>query len=456
MMIKMLAIALAAAATLPAAAPAQAHVEEVELTITTADGQQLPATLHLPPAARPAAPGMVLVHGAGSGERDHYEREAAAFARSGIATLTYDKRTVGYSLTERSYSQLAGDALAAADVLRGRREVDPAKVGLWGLSEGGWVAPLAASRDPRTAFVVVVGANGMTPLRQHSWAERVKVEHAGVRGSMVDAYSRTFWRLLDAMGMFPEAHHDPAATLRSLTLPVLGVWGAKDRITAPVENVETFRRYLEAAGNRHYTLRTVADSEHRVLRSPDGWSTADEFAPGYVELVTGWVHEAVAGRAPSSSVDAAGEQSVPTRDMSPPASFETASVQLGTLGVAAVGLGGFLLASLWRRVRGERTPWPAWVAAGAGLVAALGAPVYLGYLQAVSGGTPTANGVVDPGPLLAGRTLPWLGLQVLAVAAVVAAVVTFARTRPTGRHALLLVGGVAFAAWGVWWGLLLP
>ncbi|WP_232666187.1 alpha/beta hydrolase family protein [Pseudonocardia sp. TRM90224] len=462
MLIKMLALALAtvAATTLPAAAavsmPEPAQGRTVELTVTTNDGQHLPATLHVPPGVRAGAPGVVLVHGAGPGAREYYEREATAFARAGIATLTYDKRTVGYSLTERSYSQLADDALAAADVLRTRPEVDPAKVGLWGLSEGGWVAPLAASREPRTAFLVVIGANGMPPLRQHSWAERVKAEHAGIRGSMVTAYSRTFWRLLDAMGLFAEAHHDPTPTLRSLTLPVLGIWGALDRSTAPVENVEAFRLNLDAAGNRHYTLRTVAGAEHQVLQSADGWAKGDEFAPGYVELMTGWVHEAAAGRAPATSIEAAGEQSGATREMRPPSLIESAPVQLGVLGVAVVGLGGFVLASLWRRLRGGRTSWPAYLAAGAGFVAALGAPVYISYLQAVSGGTPTANGTIDPGPLVAGRTLPWLGLQVLAVVAVVAAVVTFARNRPTGRHALLLTGVVAFVAWGVWWGLLLP
>ncbi|OLT19307.1 hypothetical protein BJF78_11165 [Pseudonocardia sp. CNS-139] len=115
---------------------------------------------------------MVLVHGAGTGPREKLREEAAAFARAGVATLTYDKRTVGYSLTQRSYAQLADDAAAAAAVLRGRPEVAPSAVGIWGFSEGGWVAPLAASRAPETAFVVVVGANGVAPLRQQTWATR--------------------------------------------------------------------------------------------------------------------------------------------------------------------------------------------------------------------------------------------------------------------------------------------
>lgn len=139
---------------------------------------------------------MVLVSGAGPNKRDRLTAEAEAFTRAGIATLAYDKRTVGYSLTERSYSQLADDATAAAAVLRARPGVEADRVGYWGHSEGGWVAPLAASRDPRTAFLVAVGANGGSPLAQQSWAPRIKIEQAGVANSLVDAYASTAYRLI--------------------------------------------------------------------------------------------------------------------------------------------------------------------------------------------------------------------------------------------------------------------
>src|SRR5690606_20969381 len=98
-----LAVALTAAAVL---SPGVRHTDdgtpgtrEISLSITAGDGQVLPATLRVPVGARSGLPGMVLVHGAGEGQREHYRAEAEAFASSGIATLTYDKRTVGYSLT---------------------------------------------------------------------------------------------------------------------------------------------------------------------------------------------------------------------------------------------------------------------------------------------------------------------------------------------------------------------
>jgi hypothetical protein len=98
------------------------------------------------------------------------------------------------------------------------------------------------------------------------------------------------------------------------------------------------------------------------------------------------------------------------------------------------------------------------VLAAAGLVAALGAPVYLRLLLVSLGG----NSTVDPGWLIAGRPPVWLALQVLSVVAVAAGIATAIqlRRRSTAdgrlRHVLLLVAGAVFVVWAVHWGLLLP
>jgi hypothetical protein len=121
----------------------------------------------------------------------------------------------------------------------------------------------------------------------------------------------------------------------------------------------------------------------------------------------------------------------------------------------------------------EPAPVAARLVAGAGLVTVLGSPGYLAGLTTVRGGR-----TIDPGPLLAGRPLPWLALQVLAVVTVVAAVVLVAglvRGRPVGaggpgstrgpasrsggervRLAGLLVGAAVFVPWALHWGLLVP
>jgi uncharacterized protein len=133
------------------------------------------------PEGQELHPAMALIHGAGLGLRESYRKEAEAFASAGILTLFYDKRTRGYSATGaggRSYALLADDALAAVQTLRAREDVNAAMVGLWGLSEGAWIAPLAASRSDEVAFLVLVGASGVPPAQQEAWSMENSLRHS--------------------------------------------------------------------------------------------------------------------------------------------------------------------------------------------------------------------------------------------------------------------------------------
>jgi hypothetical protein len=119
------------------------------------EGVTLAGTLLLPrtPGRRPA---VVLVHGSREGDRYGALMHAAFLLRHGVALLAYDKRGVGGSGGDwrtASIPQLAGDAEQAVQWLKSRAEIDPGQIGVLGLSEGGWVAPLAATRSGDVAFV---------------------------------------------------------------------------------------------------------------------------------------------------------------------------------------------------------------------------------------------------------------------------------------------------------------
>ena len=149
----------------------QAQVIEEEVSFHSGD-----ITLHgsdLIPARSEPGTAIVLIHGAGLGLRDENRAVAEAFADEGFLVLIYDKRTEGYSpdpVGGRSYSLLADDAIVAVQMLQQHDDVDPAQVGLWGFSEGGWVAPLAATRSDDVAFVITVAGGGIGPAEQTAWA----------------------------------------------------------------------------------------------------------------------------------------------------------------------------------------------------------------------------------------------------------------------------------------------
>ncbi|QNA87780.1 alpha/beta fold hydrolase [Massilia sp. Dwa41.01b] len=120
------------------------------------------------PQGKGPFPAVVLVHGSGPLDRDSevfghklFLVLADHLSRQGIAVLRYDKRGIGKStgtLRESTTLDLADDAGAAVRFLRTRPEVDSARIGVVGHSEGGLIAPLIASRDPALGFVVMLAA----------------------------------------------------------------------------------------------------------------------------------------------------------------------------------------------------------------------------------------------------------------------------------------------------------
>lgn len=401
------------------------------------EGTTLHGTLHVPDRAT-GRPGVVLVHGSGPGRRSSLAAHAEAFVRAGIVVLTYDKRTEGYSATRRDYALLAGDALAAVRLVAAQPETDRERVGLWGFSEGGWVAPLAASRSDEIAYVVLVGASGLPPARQQAWALESYLRRNGVRGAMVDALTDVGIRQLAGAGVFPEAHHDGVRVLRALHQPVLAIWGEHDRVVPPGESLLIFR---EALGDSDLvTLQVVPGADHGVRAAGE----PAELALGYVELVTSWI----TGLPETARTGASAEppaQAVRSRAIEPLAWWESTGVQCAAVALFLAAFPG-CLSRLDRIGR-----WTAVL----GSVTVSGWIVY--FVRVTTDEEPAL------GPRLGGRPLPWLALQGTAAATVAATALTAARARrhwprlpgaAKARLGLLIAGGLAMVPWGRYWRLL--
>ncbi|HUR02094.1 MAG TPA: prolyl oligopeptidase family serine peptidase [Nonomuraea sp.] len=386
------------------------------------------------------------------------------FARRGLSVLIYDKRSEGYSLFNRSYSQLADDALGAVAALRTQPGIDPAKVGLWGLSEGGWVVPIAASRSKDVAFIVLVGANALAPLRQQTWAVAAGLRKAGVSGSLVERAEPKLYTAIADGGMFPEPYYDPTPTIAAVRQPVLGIWGVHDLLTPPKETPPVFAGALEAGGNRHYTFQFFPGADHAAHQTPDGGVTRlKALAPGYADLVGSWVKDVTGGKLPTAQTNGpAPVQASLTVPMDPPAWWESALMQVVALLVFLIAFGAYPVVALVRRVRRACL---APVSRAARLVSAGGFGVVLGSFGYLFYVVMTGGKLAAPGPMVAGHPVIWVALQLLAVACVVAAVRTALAWRrlrasvPRGervRLGLLLAGGAVFVPWALYWGLLLP
>ncbi len=100
-------------------------------------------------------PLLVLVHGSENLSAVDTYTQHYLFARSGFATLVFDKRGTGQSEGKftGSFTKLADDVVAAIHHMRSLNKIDGRNIGLVAFSQGGWVAPLAATKSNEIKFI---------------------------------------------------------------------------------------------------------------------------------------------------------------------------------------------------------------------------------------------------------------------------------------------------------------
>lgn len=259
-------------------------------------------------------PAVVILHGSGPDEGLEYKIYAAKFAKAGIAALVYDKRGSGQSggdWRKRPFEFLAGDALAAVEFLKSRPEINQNKIGLWGISQGGWTAVYAASRSKNVAFVVSVAGNGVSPTQQEMFHKDEMYKALGyserARDTALKFWKLTFdWLVLIDSGKFPlpdnllvsersaastNLDYNPLPDWEKVSQPVLLIHGSGDKLSPPHQAITTITDALKKGGNQNYTVRVFPNASHTITTNKTGlefdWDT--NFAPDYFQTTTDWI-----------------------------------------------------------------------------------------------------------------------------------------------------------------------
>jgi hypothetical protein len=145
------------------------YIEE-EVTYENRKAGVTPAGTLTIPSGKGPFPAVVLLTGSGPNNRDeevYFHRPFMVLAdyltRQGIAVLRFDDRGVGGStgdFSKATTGDSADDALAGIEFLKGRKQIDPKRIGLVGHSEGSEMGAIAATRSPDVAFLVMLAGQG--------------------------------------------------------------------------------------------------------------------------------------------------------------------------------------------------------------------------------------------------------------------------------------------------------
>jgi pimeloyl-ACP methyl ester carboxylesterase len=333
--------------TAPSARPDRAlRVQTIEEEVSFRNGDvTLRGTLLRPRVAGQRYPAIVFTHGAGPAVREWFWGFGYLMAARGFAVLAFDKRGVGESSgnwRDASFEDLADDAVAAARLLQARPDIDRARIGFWGLSQGAWIAPLAAVRSKDAAFVMTLSGGGLTPAEGELLDSEWELQKAGFTdrdirdalafqrakndfmrsGSGWEDYAarrsralqpRAPWYALpgtDLNGPATEEHgdwshlkrfyfYDPALTLRALRAPLLAIFGELDTPKGVELSAKAMTTALSTGGNRDFTVRIFPNGRHNLMdmagAAPNEFARLQRFVPGLFETMGAWL-ERVARR----------------------------------------------------------------------------------------------------------------------------------------------------------------
>jgi dienelactone hydrolase len=209
----------------------------------------LAGLLFIPPGQGPF-PAAVIIHGSGTSHRDSgwYLTLSHYLQQNGVVVLLPDKRgseKSGGDWRTASFHDLATDTLAAIEFLVEQEQVSISEIGVVGMSQGGWIAPIVASESDRLAFVVTMVGSAVTPIEQLQYEENYNIRQMGflpgvsnvlalVSAAIIrNGRQSEFWNSI--------GDYDPIPYWQKLSVDALIMYGREDTNVPSVESAARLR-----------------------------------------------------------------------------------------------------------------------------------------------------------------------------------------------------------------------
>lgn len=283
---------------------------------------------------KPVNPATAVVIIQGSGNSDRTNSWAYSFAKDlaekGIYVLLPDKRGCGKSggdWKKAGMKELATDAIAGLDFLLKRKEFLIKRIGLAGLSQGGMIAPLAASLSSKIDFIVDIVGSAATleetsihemvnTCRQNGLAgpqlQQVLALHAAMKNFVIQNDWNTYQRILDSLRESPLAefakgfpatkdawlwqwirlnfNYDPAFYWKQVKKPVLVIYGEKDeQDNTPVwRSCYILESVFQSQNHKDYIIKVFENTGHALYETDKTVVRKD-----ILDFFSGWILKTV-------------------------------------------------------------------------------------------------------------------------------------------------------------------
>lgn len=271
---------------------------------------RLEGFLYRPMVRGSRLPLIALAHGSEGNDRYSFGPIPAVLAAQGYAVLVYDKRGTGASTGDwrsAGLEEYADDLVAGIVAMSRRPEIDTARITVLGTSEGGWVAPLAASRSAAIKAIAVISGGARTKGDAYVDKIRREAEAGGQAKAAVDSIVRAAEETVASSirnattGRSPSGFdrriaYDPTPDWRRFKGPVLYMGGEVDVLESGPDAARWFRRLFAESGNVDATIRLWPRAHHSLLLGVTGDPSEfrdlrgiTQLAPGYWDVLLRWL-----------------------------------------------------------------------------------------------------------------------------------------------------------------------
>ena len=250
----------------------------------TNDGEQIIGILHVPDDLKKVekAPAIAMFHGfTGHKSETHrfFIHVARALCNAGYVVLRFDFRGSGDSdgeFEDMTVPKEVSDASRAVDFLSDLTMVNPEKIGVIGLSMGGRVAAILASKDKRIRFVVLYSA-ALSSLKEKFLGQLEKEDLKKLeKGEAVHIgngwyLKKDFFETVDSPV--------PLEVLDKIKVPVLIIHGDSDSVV-PIDDAQKGYEILKDLNNKN---------ELYIIKGGDHTFTKKEHTQEVIEKTLNWL-----------------------------------------------------------------------------------------------------------------------------------------------------------------------